>query len=332
MIQKLFSLRFWKSKKEIRIEPFLAFGNNDEIYVKGRVISSNRQPTTSSRNSILKNIIAAFRRYSISAIPDVEVEIVWEGNQYLVTTNQDGVFDLRFEAKILEGSQSELIYFKFHKTKSNLNNQVLFKQVSRFDPEKAIISDVDDTVLISHSTDIGKKFWLSISKNSITRRPLPGASKFYRALSQSGSNPIFYISSSDWSLFDLIDDFLNFRRIPQGPILLKDHHINLKNILKSGRGSHHHKLDKIMLLLELFPKTKFLLIGDSGQHDPELYAEIKQKYPDRILGIFIRLVGKLDEERRNVLKSEISLDQFFFIESSDEAIEIAEQQKFITAL
>lgn len=329
MIKSQLFRRLFKSKKEIRIEPFLAFGNLEEIYVKGRVISANTPPKTSSRNSILKNIIAAFRRYAIKSVPDAIVEVSLENQKYTAKTNQDGVFELRIEAKRPNDTTSELLSFKIIEVDSAFDATVRYMEVARFNPETAIISDIDDTVLISHSTSIGKKFWLSISKNSSTRRPLPGVSKFYIALSQFGRAPIFYISSSDWSLFDMIDDFLKFRRIPKGPILLKDQHINLRNILKSGRGSHHHKLEKIMLLLELFPKTEFFLIGDSGQHDPELYAEIKEKFPERILGIFIRLVGKLDEERRNALKSKISLDQFFFIESSQEALEIAKQQRFI---
>src|SRR5690606_1782685 len=115
------------------------------------------------------------------------------------------------------------------------------------------ISDIGDTILISHATQIGRKFWLSVSKNAYTRRPFPGVSELYDILSNSGANPVFYVSSSDWGLADLIQDFLKYRKIPQGPLLLKDLHINLRNVWKSGGGSHQHKEEKITLLLKLYP-------------------------------------------------------------------------------
>jgi phosphatidate phosphatase APP1 len=167
---------------------------------------------------------------------------------------------------------------------------------------------------------LGKKLWLSVSKNAYTRRPFPGVSEFYEHLTQKGQHPVFYVSSSDWNLFDLIQDFLKYRNIPDGPLLLKDPHVNLRNIWKSGGGNHDHKLEKISLIMSLFPQMKFILTGDSGQHDPELYTEIIEKFPDRVKAVYIRRIKKKDEERENLLNQYNPEIPIAWVQHSSEAI------------
>lgn len=307
------------------VEPFLALGNSEVVFLKGRVISAYREKRPSSRNSWIKNIIAAIRRYSGSSVPMAKVEITFQGKAYVVSTDEDGVFELQIGESKPNEEHGEVVVFKVLEPSSR-KSQVAHLEVVRYEGDTGVISDIDDTIIISHSTDIGKKFWLSISKNALTRRPLPGVSEFYKKLTEYGSNPIFYVSSSDWSLFDLVRDFLRFRHIPEGPILLKDKHINLKNIWKSGGGNHNHKFEKIELLFDLYPEMKFYLIGDSGQEDPEIYAEVIEKYPNRIKGVFIRLVDEFDEERKDKLDHIISLGHFHFIETSQQAIHILEEE------
>src|SRR5690554_2745753 len=196
-----------------------------------------------------------------------------------------------------------------------------------------IISDIDDTILISHATQIGKKFWLSISKNAYTRRPFPGVSELYEILSGSGNNPVFYVSSSDWSLNDLIKDFLNYRQIPSGPLLLKDLHINLRNIWRSGGGSHLHKEEKIQLLLNLYKGMKFILIGDSGQHDPEIYASLIKRNPGRVLIVYIRQIKDNGPTRKSEMIKKIlpqQVPEIVFVKNTKEAVEHVRQQQLVS--
>ena len=320
-------MKFVKRDKII-VEPFLAFGNNKEVFLKGRVISAYTDKRPSSRNNWLKNILASIKRYSGSSIPSAKVEIKFQEVNYVISTDENGVFELRIgDYQPNEGSK-EIVTFKVLEPVSK-KSQVAKLEVNHYSGPTGVISDIDDTVIISHSTDIGKKFWLSISKNAFTRRPLPGVSDFYKKLTENGELPIFYVSSSDWSLFDLIRDFMKFRHIPNGPILLKDKHINLRNIWKSGGGDHQHKLDKIELIFGMYPDMSFYLIGDSGQQDPEIYAQILQSHPRRIRGVFIRLVDVLDDERKQKLSDLINMEHFHFVETSDEAIAIAEKEMII---
>ncbi|SIN84664.1 App1 family protein [Algoriphagus halophilus] len=318
------------SKDKVKVEPFLSFGNEDTVFVKGRVITSYKQKRPNSRNSWLKNIIASIRRYSVKSIPNALVEIHLHDQKFQVRTDEEGVFEKQIEVKNpYSVDRLEHVNFKVLEPEEKINSTWITREVKRFSERQGVISDIDDTVLISHSTDIGKKFWLSISKNAYTRRPLPGVSEFYKELTRHKENPIFYVSSSDWSIYDLIRDFMRYRHIPMGPTLLKDKHLNLRNIWKSGHGNHDHKKDKIEFLFRFFPGMHFFLVGDSGQEDPEIYTEIIKKFPGRVTAVFIRLVDELDPERKQKLESQVSLENYFFFKTSKEALELAKENQFI---
>lgn len=134
--------------------------------------------------------------------------------------------------------------------------------------------------------------------NAYTRLPFEGVSAFYRALTfgtgPSADNPIFYVSSSPWNLYDLLQDFFHIEELPNGPLFLRDFGITPEQFIVGGHGSH--KREAIDELLETHPELPFLLIGDSGQEDPEIYAAVARDHPERILVVYIRDVTT---EKRN---------------------------------
>jgi len=326
-----FPLRFAFSKFKrrigklglIRMELFLAFGNEKEVIIKGRVVEAYKQSRPSGDKTAFQNILASIRRYAGSSIPDARVKLEYLGIEEILTSNEEGLFEIHLSFQEPIESKTALATFTLLEDEGlKAEEKIRQIQVSHISAQHqvGVISDIDDTVIISHATSIGKKLWLSVSKNAYTRRPFPGVSDFYALISNKGKNPVFYVSSSDWNLFDLIQDFLAYRNIPKGPILLKDPHVNLRNIWKSGGGNHDHKLEKISMLLSLFPTMKFILIGDSGQHDPELYTEIIEKYPNRIKAVYIRRIKKIDEEREDQLNRYHPEIPIGWIKHSSEAI------------
>ncbi|GGF17347.1 App1 family protein [Echinicola rosea] len=337
-----FRYTFGKLKKvvgkldKIKIEPLYAFGNEDCIYVKGRVIEAYKQSKPSHKKNSLQNIVAALRRYAGSSVPDAKVEVTYFGQKKALYSDEEGIISCEFHTVCQETSEVHRVRFSLVEEEGLVSEKSMSSlKVQQFSKNHPIgvISDIDDTVLISHATDIGKKLWLSVSKNAFTRRPFPGVSGFYRELTENGKHPIFYVSSSDWNLYDLIKDFLAFRKIPAGPILLQDLHLSLKNIWKSGGGSHQHKLEKIKMLLDMYPGMRFFLIGDSGQHDPELYGEVIREYPERIKSVYIRKVSDGKEEGRTKLIEELKKigesPQMVFVKNTQEAIKHAKQHEFI---
>jgi phosphatidate phosphatase APP1 len=105
---------------------------------------------------------------------------------------------------------------------------------------------------------------------------------FYRAL-HAGVNPVFYVSKSPWNLFAPIVEYLEVQGLPEGPVILRD---------LGFRTSKNHKSTTIEHILKTYPALKFVLSGDSGEQDPEIYADIVRRFPDRILAIYIRTVHR----------------------------------------
>lgn len=153
-----------------------------------------------------------------------------------------------------------------------------------------VISDIDDTVLDSSITDWKTAAQLTFLHNARTRKPLVGAALLYQALQQGidgrGRVPLFYVSSSPWNLYDLLEDFMALNGLPAGPMRLRDFGLDAGMFIKSP--GHAHKLDRARELIERFPRLRWVLLGDSGQADAELYAEAAQAYGDRIAAIYIR--------------------------------------------
>jgi phosphatidate phosphatase APP1 len=155
-----------------------------------------------------------------------------------------------------------------------------------------VISDLDDTVVQTGATSLLRMARTVFLSNARTRLPFPGVAAFYRALQhgagESPFNPVFYVSSSPWNLHDLLTEFLVLRKIPLGPLMLRDWGISAQEALPTGHAGH--KLEAIRRILDLFPALPFLLIGDSGQEDPEIYHRVVHDHPDRILAVYIRNV------------------------------------------
>jgi phosphatidate phosphatase APP1 len=153
----------------------------------------------------------------------------------------------------------------------------------------AVVSDLDDTVIESGITRGLEVLRLTLLTEVSKRTPLPGAAELYRALSvprAGGSLPVFYLSTSPWNLYEVLTRFLVLRRFPAGPLLLTDWGPSRTNLFRVP--TKQHKLTLIRSLLSDHPALQIVLIGDTGQLDPEIYATIAQEAPDRIRGVYVR--------------------------------------------
>ena len=115
---------------------------------------------------------------------------------------------------------------------------------------------------------------------------------FYRALRDglggSEDNPLFYVSSSPWHLFGPLVDFLKLQDVPLGPLLLRE--LSVRQVLKINEHGNH-KLAQIERILDFYPDMQFVLIGDSGEQDPEIYTEVVRRHPHAVRMIYIRNVN-----------------------------------------
>jgi phosphatidate phosphatase APP1 len=275
---------------------YRGFGNQQQVLVAGHVLDDRLLYEATTEDRTRKNMRAMLSRYWSTSIPNVRVAIELLGYRSVVTTDENGLFEkvFRFSEPLSVDGWQSVRYQVLDELEEGQDLLVsegeVYIQSER--DTLGIISDVDDTILISHATETLKKLRLILTKNPKTRLPFAGVSAFYQALQAGASGqlrrPIFYVSSSAWNLYDFLVDFCEVRGIPKGPFLLQDLKTNLLQLYRSGGGSHHHKLEKIRSLLQLYPNMSFILIGDSGQKDPILYAEAVKAFPGRIRAIYIR--------------------------------------------
>jgi phosphatidate phosphatase APP1 len=164
-----------------------------------------------------------------------------------------------------------------------------------------VVSDLDDTVLQSEVASFVQAARLVLFENARTRLPFPGVAAFYQALAAgrtgAEANPVFYVSSSPWNLYDVIADFLDARRLPTGPVLLRDW-----DLTRELARTETFKLARIRELFDAYPALPFVLVGDSAQADPEVYAEVARRYPGRVLAVYIRDVTRRAERAEAIAR------------------------------
>ncbi|MFZ6053097.1 App1 family protein [Halocola ammonii] len=320
------------------ILPFRGFGNENKIVVRGRVMEDRGLAQPRVEANVWRNMGAMLRRYISDNIPAVRVEIQIGEECIEVTTDDNGIFNLEIELSKPLNSAEDWVPYSVKLLDELIENQGEISAegevlIPKSNPEFGVISDVDDTFMVSYSAKLRKKMRLMLTKNAHTRMPFEGVSEFYHGLCKSGKNPIFFVSSSEWNLYDLLVDFCKFHNIPKGPFLLKPLKASLIKLLKSGGGQHDHKLEKIRSILETYPDMNFVLIGDSGQHDPELYSQITLEFPARIISIYIRDVTKKKRDRE-VRKLAENLDhpttEMLLVKDSADAMEDARKKGLIS--
>jgi len=150
----------------------------------------------------------------------------------------------------------------------------------------SIISDIDDTVKVTNVLDRAE-----LIQNTFTRpfAAIPGMAALYTQWAQQGAM-LHFLSSSPWQLQPLLASFLSESGFPPATFHLKSVRLKDRSLFNLFRSSTETKPPQIKAILRDFPKRKFILVGDSGEHDPEVYAEIAQQHPEQIQHIYIRRV------------------------------------------
>ncbi|WP_288425367.1 phosphatase domain-containing protein [uncultured Spirosoma sp.] len=297
--------------KPYRIVYYRGFGSPSAVWLKGRVLRERDLSTPSDRDTYWNNLLATYQRFETDEVPGVTVRVDAFGQRHTTVTDEEGYFELTINPP--NDLPPGWVWFPVTYSLDGLTQPTTGEPVRKegylmISPpfsQFGVISDIDDTVLVTGATSLLQTARLTFLGNAYTRLPFAGVAAFYRAL-QSGPvttlfNPIYYVSSSPWNLYDLLVDFFRIQGVPKGPILLRD--LGLDPSLLSSQSHHTHKLAMIRKVLDVNTQLPFVLIGDSGQQDPEIYAQVVRENPGRIKAIYIRDVstGQERDEAVNLL-------------------------------
>ena len=278
-----------------RVIGYRGYGTTERALVLGRALEHTRFATAEASHARWRNLLAMVQRIDSDPLPFAKVRARLGTRATHVVADDEGFICAWIEpGGLLRAGTWHNVHLELSATPeapvaagANLPARVLVPSASA---ELGVISDMDDTVLQSEITSFVRAARLMLLENARTRLPFPGVAAFYRALERgargTAANPIFYVSSSPWNLHDVITDFLDAQRIPAGPMLLRDWDIG-RDFLRT----RNHKLKQIRQILTTYPSLPFILVGDSGQEDPEIYGALVSEFPGRILAIYIRNVS-----------------------------------------
>jgi len=265
------------------IAAYRGYSDGETVWVRGRLLANKPVGGPRDDDDWWDNLRATYERWETDEIVDATLTLSYCGRQTEVVTNAEGYYDA--ELRVDEGSSdADTVEVAHVGDGERLTAQ---HQILRVRPEAKLllISDMDDTVIHTGITDLLRAAQLTFLNNAKTRKPLAGVSVLYQAFSAGpqgagAANPIMYLSNSGWNMYDLLRDFLVLNDLPFGPLLLRD--------LGLGADSATHKIDSLRTLYQRFAHLPIVLVGDSGQHDAEIYSELAADYPDRTLAIYIR--------------------------------------------
>ncbi|MCP3137033.1 App1 family protein [Pyxidicoccus xibeiensis] len=277
----------------LRILPYRGYGTAERAVIKARVLEDRHVRPPQQRHTLVGSAIASYKRYMTREIPGAHVAVRWGDKRWEGTTDEEGFLELWVPPP--EGVRSgwHMVELELLSPEAEGVPRVAAPvRVAGSSAEYGVISDIDDTVIVTGVTDVLKRAWALFLTEHRVRLPFPGVDAFYEALQRGrggeADNPIFYVSSSPWNLYEHLDEFLALHHIPTGPLLLRDWGLSSTGFAPGG--GHGHKLEKIRGLMETMQRLPFILIGDSGQEDAEHYRTIVREFPGRILCVYIRTV------------------------------------------
>lgn len=321
----LFALRL---TDEPRVKLYNGYGNKTHCVVFGHVFSFGTVPRKRYRKNFLSNTLALLRLFMVQPVSGATLQFSCEGQVQTTKSASDGFF--RFEwkpSKALEPGWHAVEVQWLHSRKGTVlttgKSLIAIPYFNQF----TFISDIDDTFLVSHSSNLRKRLFVLLTENARSRKPFEGVVNHYQLLSLAGApekttNPFFFVSSSEWNLYDYITEFSELNKLPKGIYLLNQVKL-FKQVFKTGQNNHKTKFMRISRIMEAYPEQMIVLLGDDSQEDPFIYSSIASHFKTQVHAVYIRKTAKIPKPLVEVKLKEMELNGIFccyFLHSAEAVI------------
>jgi len=222
-----------------------------------------------------------WRNFVTAEAPDVEVTVTVRGAVHTARTDRSGMLDVRVPNPGLPPSWQDVVV-----EAPGSDPTVVRVLVVPADVDFGIVSDIDDTVIRTYLPRPLIAAYNTFVLQEQARSPVPGMASFYDALllDHQGA-PTVYVSTGAWNAAGTLTRFLTRNAFPAGPLLLTDWGPTNTGWFRSGPEHKHACLES---LVADFPRIRWVLVGDDGQHDPAIYADFARRHPDRVRAVAIR--------------------------------------------
>ena len=315
---------------KLDLKLYRGYVNEEELVVFGHVFKSWAPDKYRMDRKGIRHAVSVIHMFRIKPLENVAVTLKFKNIEVTTKTLADGYFrfTLPFTEKLESGWHSYQVSCNVYDYGIVESSELL----KPFQSKVGVISDIDDTFLVSHSGNFLKKLYILLFKNINKRKVFEDVVPHYQALSRAGqenetaSNSFFYVSSSEWNLYEFIDSFTRLHKLPKAVIKLKKIKTGISDFLFTGRGSHDHKFEKIKDIIMFYPNLEYVLLGDDSQKDPYLYERIVKIFPQNIKAIYIRQTSRRKKAKAlEILKNIESLNvSTCYFKSSEKAIKHSE--------
>lgn len=316
--------------RDTHVATYRGFISEGQAHIRIRVVEEPRVPDSAEIIRDPKVIRSNLRRFAALSLPGVRAVVSFQGAKAEVVSNRHGyaTAHLAAPADLAPGWYDYSVVTI--PDDPDEEPRTAMGQVQLPDPQAPfiVISDVDDTVLRTGLTEGMVAVKQTLLLNAQTRRAIPGMAALYRAISVGVRNqhaPMFlYLSTGPWNLYEMLTDFLQLRGFPKGVLLLTDWGPQERYVMRSGK---EHKRLTLARTFVSYPASQFVLIGDSGQNDPNVYVEVARQSPGRVKAIIIVDVGSHMADRAKELlawQSELAVEAipFHFVADAVEAAQV----------
>lgn len=269
---------------------YTGYGTQEWIRVLGRVVLA-KDPRPGSRaerkNRKREESVRGWRSFMSVPYSDVDVVVEVDGATTAVRPDRGGVIDEVVPVRLAPGIHTVVLRAEGsdHAAQSPV-------QVVASDAEFGVISDVDDTVMVTALPRPLLAAWNTFVLDEHARVPTPGMAVLLERLATSHpDSPVLYLSTGAWNVAPTVTRFLSRNLFPPGALLLTDWGPTHDRWFRSGR---EHKELSLRRLASEFPAVRWLLVGDDGQHDEEIYAEFAKEHPDNVAAVAIRQLSNAE--------------------------------------
>ena len=256
---------------------FRGYGGKDFVRVLARVLYVDKDPKTKK----MRRLVRGWRAFVAVPVAGCEVTVRIGEQRFTLTSDRGGVIDETIKLNLPPGRHT--VMMRAGKGRGWAQNEITVS-----DPKSnfGIVCDVDDTVMVTALPRILLAAWNTFVLDEHARRPVPGMAVLLNKFGAQYPNAMtFYLSTGPWNIAPTLERFLSRHMYPRGPFLLTDWGATPERAFRSGR---EHKRESLKRLALEFPDTKWVLVGDDGQHDEKIYGEFARQNPGRVLAVVIR--------------------------------------------
>lgn len=279
-----------------------------EVRLRGRVLMSR----TSDQRAFLRNS-RGYRQLLDAQVPRQPVRVALGNASTVVRADADGYIDVTLTGHGLGAGWHDATYqvlnaddvWAFNEAPDGASGRMRIRaaepvpvqiRVVGDDETTGVVTDIDDTAMVSNVPRLMSAAYLFLVEEVRDRTPVPGMATFLTLLTRRDrgrASVAFYLTSNVWNNFTSVRAFLDRNQFPRGAIAMTDFGMTPTGWFRSGKA---HKRTELERLHAMLPQVKWYLVGDDGEHDPDIYTAFAREFPEAVAGIAIRSVRGTGEK------------------------------------